>query len=201
MKNDLQDSAVVAYCHSWLMGIRTGGFCGVHPGNGPRNENKGMSYNIAQLALGLKPGLISSQATGKGHFTARIICQAPQSPRPRQSTAQRWSKSWREDPQIPSRGTHFMIHCGREACLLGNDEEDNDPWVPCDNEASDTCLATPPIQVVCRNNATANTPISWDWLEGRKITFKYQSNPKKMPKIMWLPSNPPPKHVYTYIYI
>jgi hypothetical protein len=126
-----------------------------------------------------------------------------------------------------------MIHCGREACLLGNDEEDNDPWVPCDNEASDTCLATPPItkrsctssagqkrfprhlfflslflslslcvQVVCRNNATANTPISWDWFEGRKITLKYQSNPKKMPKIIWLPSNPPPKHVHiSHIYM
>ena len=60
MKNDLQDSAVVAYCHSWLMGIRTGGFCGVHPGNGPRNENKGMSYNIAQLALGFQDHMSST---------------------------------------------------------------------------------------------------------------------------------------------
>ena len=58
------------------------------------------------------------------------------------------------------------------------------------------------VQVVCRNNATANTPISWDWFEGRKITLKYQSNPKKMPKIIWLPSNPPPKHVHiSHIYI
>ena len=56
MKNDLQDSAVVAYGHSWLMGIRTGGFCGVHPGNGPRNENKGMSYTLWLFNIAIENG-------------------------------------------------------------------------------------------------------------------------------------------------